>query len=74
MRILCDGDDEGMLNDDKYWQKDNFYLEPIIVRAAVNIGWFQHRTENTSHAFEIIKLAMKHLGIVMISILYIRTF
>ena len=62
MRVLCNGNDEAMLTDTRYWRGEARHLEPIVIRAAVNVGWFEHKEQNNETANKIIKQAIAHLG------------
>jgi hypothetical protein len=61
LRILCDGDESGMLVDDRYWQT-NESLQPIIVRASVNLGWYLNRNQQSQIAEQVILSALQYLN------------
>lgn len=57
LRILCDNDETGLLVDDRYW-RHNRSLQPIIIRACINLGWFLNRNQQAAQAEKIVQNAL----------------
>lgn len=61
LRVLCEGDDSGMLSDDRHW-KTNRGQQPVIVRAAVNLGWFLSKNNMPEQAEKVLVSALTHIN------------